>query len=143
MTTLSHQMSRLSPIADNMANFAQELQTKDIIVDKLLYWFAASTDHQKLTPDNSRSPPGECWCFAGTEGHSVVFLSHCIKVTHVTLGQITNQQSITGEVNSAPKREWRKRTQAASTWGASSMTMTAPPPIPSSFTMYPKTTLAT
>ncbi|KAM8913780.1 SUN domain-containing protein 3-like [Spinachia spinachia] len=113
-------MSRFSPVADNMANFAQESQgarvlhrlssdtfqtkRKDIIVDKLLSWFTSSTDHQKVIRDNSRSPPGERWCFAGTEGHSVVSLSHSIKVTNVTLGHITKQQSLTGEVNGAPKR---------------------------------------
>ncbi|KAM8903517.1 SUN domain-containing protein 3-like [Spinachia spinachia] len=120
MTTFSNQIGPLTPSADNMANFAQESQgarvlhrlssdtfrtkTRDIILDKLLYWFPASKDHQKMIQDNSRSPPGECWCFAGTEGHSVVSLSHSIKVTHVTLGHITKQQSLTRKVTSAPKR---------------------------------------
>ncbi|KAM8858655.1 SUN domain-containing protein 3-like isoform 2-T6 [Spinachia spinachia] len=117
--------------------------TKDIIVDKLLSWFTTSTEHQTLIQDNSMSPPGERWCFAGTEGHCVVSLSHSIMVSHVTLGHITKQQTLTGEVNSAPKREWRTRTQKASTWGPLSMTRTVPPSRPLSFTMKPEKSSAT
>ncbi|XP_077962243.1 SUN domain-containing protein 3-like [Gasterosteus aculeatus] len=102
-----------------MPNFAQESQgasvlprlssytfrttRKEMMVDELLSWFTTSTDHQRLIQDRSRSSPGKAWCFAGAEGHSVVSLSHPVKITHVTLGHITKQQSLTGEIHSAPK----------------------------------------
>ncbi|XP_037306688.2 uncharacterized protein LOC119195664 [Pungitius pungitius] len=119
ITTLAQLMSRLSPVADTMANFAQESQgarvlhrlssdtfrtsIHDKIMDQLLSWVTTSTDHQRIIQDHSRSPPGACWCFAGAKGHAVVSLSHPIEVTHVTIGHITKRQSLTGEINSAPR----------------------------------------
>ncbi|XP_062413283.1 uncharacterized protein LOC134104011 isoform X2 [Pungitius pungitius] len=119
ITTLTQLMSRLSPVADTMANFAQESQgarvlhplssdtfrtsIQDKIMDQLLSWVTTSTDHQRIIQDHSRSPPGACWCFAGAKGHAVVSLSHPIEVTHVTIGHITKRQSLTGVINSAPR----------------------------------------
>ncbi|XP_062420368.1 uncharacterized protein LOC119217617 [Pungitius pungitius] len=119
ITTLTQLMSRLSPVADTMANFAQESQgarvlhrlssdtfrtsIQDKMMDQLLSWVTTSTDHQRIIQDHSRSPPGASWCFAGTKGHAVVSLSHPIEVTDVTIGHITKRQSLTGEINSAPR----------------------------------------
>ncbi|XP_037320610.2 SUN domain-containing protein 3-like [Pungitius pungitius] len=119
ITTLTQLMSRLSPVADTMANFAHESQgarvlhrlssdtfrttIQDKMMDQLLSWVTASTDHQRIIQDHSRSPPGACWCFAGAKGHAVVSLSHPVEVTHVTIGHITQRQSLTGEINSAPR----------------------------------------
>ncbi|XP_062417994.1 uncharacterized protein LOC119224527 isoform X1 [Pungitius pungitius] len=119
ITTLTQLMGRLSPVADTMANFAQESQgarvlhtlssdtfrtsIQDKIMDQLLSWVTTSTDHQRIIQDHSRSHPGECWCFAGAKGHAVVSLSHPVEVTHITIGHITKRQSLTGEINSAPR----------------------------------------
>ncbi|XP_040016719.2 SUN domain-containing protein 3-like isoform X1 [Gasterosteus aculeatus] len=119
ITALSQLVSRLNPVADNMANFAQESQgarvltrlssytfrttRKETMVDELLSWFTTSTDHQRLIQDRAGPSPGERWCFAGAEGHAVVSLSHPVKITHVTLGHITKQPSLTGEIHSVPK----------------------------------------
>ncbi|XP_062420089.1 SUN domain-containing protein 2-like isoform X2 [Pungitius pungitius] len=119
ITTLTQLMSRLSPVADTMANFAQESQgarvlhrlssdtfrtsIQDKMMDQLLSWVTTSTDHQRIIQDQARSPPGACWCFAGAKGHAVVSLSHPIEVTHVTIGHVTKRQSLTGEINSAPR----------------------------------------
>ncbi|XP_062417959.1 SUN domain-containing protein 3-like [Pungitius pungitius] len=113
-------MSRLSPAADNMPNYAQESQgarvlhrlssdtfrttRKEIMVDKLLSWFTTSTDHQTLIQDHSGALPRGSWCFAGAEGHAVVSLTQPVKITHVTLGHITRLQSLTGEIKSAPRQ---------------------------------------
>ncbi|KAM8840067.1 uncharacterized protein AB9W97_001043 [Spinachia spinachia] len=133
MTTLSHQMSRLSPIADNMANFAQESQgalqrmstdtlrtkTKYIIVDKLSRTtqgcLQESAGALQKPKDNASSP--------------------CHTPSRSRTSPSVTSQSLTGEVYSAPKREWQKRTQAASTWGPSSMTRTVPPLRPLSLIM--------
>ncbi|XP_034562286.1 uncharacterized protein LOC117828964 [Notolabrus celidotus] len=47
--------------------------------------------------------PGECWPFAGEQGHLFISLSHPVSITHVTLGHITKSKSPNGHIASAPR----------------------------------------
>ncbi|XP_041843016.1 SUN domain-containing protein 3-like isoform X1 [Melanotaenia boesemani] len=47
--------------------------------------------------------PGNCWSFAGQQGHITINLSHKVPISHVTLGHILKSVSPSGTTPSAPK----------------------------------------
>ena len=47
--------------------------------------------------------PGECWCFHGQAGTLVVEMADDVKINSFSIEHISAKQSVTGEINSAPK----------------------------------------
>ena len=47
--------------------------------------------------------PGECWCFHGQAGTLVVEMADNVKINSFSIEHISAKQSVTGEINSAPK----------------------------------------
>uniref|UniRef100_A0AAV2L8E5 SUN domain-containing protein n=1 Tax=Knipowitschia caucasica TaxID=637954 RepID=A0AAV2L8E5_KNICA len=84
---------------------------------QVLTAFSSSTHQQKGSPSwlTPYSPwevikgqyyplvPGHCWAFSGQTGELFVALSQKIHVSHITVGHISKEQSVTGEILSAPK----------------------------------------
>ncbi|MEQ2285922.1 hypothetical protein AMECASPLE_036897, partial [Ameca splendens] len=47
--------------------------------------------------------PGQCWAFAGSQGHLSIALSHKVSISHVSMGHIPKMVSPTGSISSAPR----------------------------------------
>ncbi|XP_047465494.1 SUN domain-containing protein 1-like [Mugil cephalus] len=120
LLSLRQQMDMLVPLADTMPNFALESQGARVIqhlssqtywpgedpglVCRWMFkWWCSLKAQRRVIQGHSALRPGQCWCFAGEQGHLFVSLSHPVSVSHVTLGHILKSQSPDGNIKSAPR----------------------------------------
>ncbi|XP_047464637.1 SUN domain-containing protein 3-like [Mugil cephalus] len=120
LLSLKQQLDMFVPLADMIPNFALESQGARVIqhLSSQSYWpgedpgliwrwmfncWCSPTAQRRVIQGDSALRPGQCWCFAGEQGHLVVSLSHPVSVTHVTLGHISKSQSPDGNIESAPR----------------------------------------
>ncbi|XP_074523617.1 SUN domain-containing protein 3-like [Halichoeres trimaculatus] len=73
------------------------------ILDILTYNWYSEKKHRTVIQGRPSLNPGECWPFKGDQGHLFISLSHPVNISHVTLGHITERQSPTGTIPSAPR----------------------------------------
>ncbi|XP_068182598.1 SUN domain-containing protein 3-like [Antennarius striatus] len=111
---LDYVQRKVSPLVDNLPNFALESQGASLIKDLrsnnydwLPWWLPVKyvTNSPRIVIQAHSLPlvPGECWSFAGDRGHLTISLSHPVAITHVSLGHITKDQSPSHSISGAPR----------------------------------------
>ncbi|CAJ1052862.1 uncharacterized protein LOC117828964 [Xyrichtys novacula] len=108
-------------LVDTMPNFALESQGARVLEDlssdtymgkenpsqickKKLYWWCSNKKYRTVIQAKPFLNPGECWPFAGDQGHLVISLSHAVHISHVTLSHMAKSQCPHGTISSAPRR---------------------------------------
>ncbi|CAB1452033.1 unnamed protein product [Pleuronectes platessa] len=105
-------------IADNMADFALEVQGARVITSRCSETYHVSRAFATLfgfkiwsvtvgprTAIQGLAPllPGRCWSFPGAQGTLAITLSNPVKITDVTVDHIARYISPSGSIKSAPK----------------------------------------
>ncbi|AWP15550.1 putative SUN domain-containing protein 1-like [Scophthalmus maximus] len=106
------------PMADKMADFALETQGARVISARCSetyrirsacvtlfgfpLWYPYETPRTVIRGYPALLP-GKCWAFPGVQGTLSISLSHPVRITHVTLDHLSQHNSPTGQIDSAPK----------------------------------------
>ncbi|XP_047215550.1 SUN domain-containing protein 3-like isoform X1 [Girardinichthys multiradiatus] len=117
LLSLKKKLDYLLPSADLLPNFALESQGARILHQRTsdtyqrveaCRWFGLPIWQPAVGPKiviqgKSHLLPGQCWAFAGSQGHLSIALSHRVSISHVSIGHIPKMVSPTGSISSAPR----------------------------------------
>ncbi|XP_047215641.1 SUN domain-containing protein 3-like isoform X2 [Girardinichthys multiradiatus] len=117
LLSLKKKLDYLLPSADLLPNFALESQGARILHQRTSdtyqrveawHWFGLPIWRLAVGPKiviqgKSHLLPGQCWAFAGSQGHLSIALSHKVSISHVSMGHIPKMVSPTGSISSAPR----------------------------------------
>ncbi|KAJ7993199.1 hypothetical protein DPEC_G00269960 [Dallia pectoralis] len=112
-----NQVSRSSPPADRMPNFALESQGASLVSTRcsetyrsrsacvsflgVPLWYPSESP--RIVIQGNPPQAGRCWPFHGAQGTLVIALSHPARITHVTLEHLPVVNAPSGRIDSAPK----------------------------------------